>query len=213
MKKIILLSSMIVLFIACSKNKSIPANAGKIKVELMVYNQPNEDIYDSFLIDISTLYFYRNELLEVLKDEGLPPYTYINLLDSSFIKGKNIQEFEKNALQLKEKKYGAVFETPEIPGYSDKEILSDTSFNGYNYKRFRIVTDSTYNVYYLHQTDTIYPFSIARNIEEDFGGILNRIDSYDKINDKFISLKMSVTDTIPKTIYAYLMEKHDERKQ
>lgn len=202
------------LLIACSKNKSIPANAGRIKVELMVYNQPNEDIYDSYLVDISTLYFYKNDLLEVLDGEREElPYTYIDVLDSIYINASNIEELVGEKKPLKEKQYGAVFDVPEIPGFSNKILMNDTSFNGYNYKRFRIVTDSTYNVYYLHQTDTIYPFSIARNIETEIGGVLNRIDSYDKINDKFISLKMSVTDTIPKSIYGFLMHKNNERRK
>src|SRR5699024_6866478 len=112
---------------------------------------------------------------------------------------------------LKKKNYAAVFYPEIIPNYKNKEMLTDTAFDGFSYKRVKIVTDSSYNIYYLHQTDTIYPFSLHREMEKEIGGVINRIDSYDLKNDKFISLKMNLNYTIPESVYGFLNLKNENR--
>ena len=85
--------------------------------------------------------------------------------------------------------------------------MSDTAFNGYNYKRLKTVNDSSYSVFYIHQTDTLMPFSLAPQVDKDYKGVLIRIDTYDKTNNRFVSLRMTVTDTIPKSFYEILINK------
>jgi len=213
-KLTVYLSTIFMLLQTSCKDKSIPSTAGKINLEAMVYNDPNVDIYDSFLVDISTLYYLNDHLLETMRDnEDSLVYSYINLSDSLYTNAytlKSLMESQEYSA-LKKKNYAAVFYPEIIPNYKNKEMLTDTAFDGFSYKRVKIVTDSSYNIYYLHQTDTIYPFSLHREMEKEIGGVINRIDSYDLKNDKFISLKMNLNDTIPESVYGFLNLKNENR--
>ena len=199
-------------FSACHE-KAVKPTAGRINIEAMVYNDPQGDIYNSYLVDISTLYYLKDEIVEVVKTEDSLRYSYINLKDSVFTTASDLSSLmEKNRLSpLSQKQFGAMFDLENLPNYQDRETLPDTSFEGYEYKRIRMVTDSSYNVYYLHQTDTVLPFSFHRELEEEVGGVLNRVDAYDKTNDRFISLKMRLNDTFPERIYGFLNQKNEDR--
>src|SRR5699024_4412554 len=213
-KLTVYLSAVLMLLQISCKDKAVPSAAGKINLEAMVYNDPNGDVYDSFLVDISTLYYRNGHLLETWKDDGDSLlYSYVNLSDSLYTNAYTLLGLTEaqQYSALKKKNYGAVFYPENIPNYENKEVLADTAFDGFSYKRIRIVTDSSYNVYYLHQTDTIYPFSLHREMEKEIGGVINRIDSYDLKNDKFISLKMNLNDTIPESIYTFLNLKNENR--
>src|SRR5690606_14780338 len=117
----------------------------------------------------------------------------------------------KEIKEISDKKYGALFTPPPVPDYDKREAIADTAFGGYNYKRIRIVTDSAYSVFYIHKTDTLMPFSLAPQIDKDYKGVLNRIDTYDKVNDRFVSLRMTVTDTIPQSIYSIIKNSKNEK--
>lgn len=211
---IVCLSAALILGQISCKNESIPSRAGKINLEAMVYNDPNGDVYDSFLVDISTLYYLNDHLLETMSfPEDSLLYSYINLSDSLYTNGYSLKDLSKRQEYsgLGKKNYGAVFYPEKIPNYENKEALTDTVFDGFSYKRIRIVTDSSYNIYYLHQTDTIYPFSLHREMEKEIKGVINRIDSYDLKNDKFISLKMRLSDTIPESVYGFLNHKNENK--
>lgn len=201
-------------FSACHE-KAVKSTAGRINIEAMVYNDPQGDIYNSYLVDISTLYYLEDELVEVVKTEDSLRYSFINLRDSVFATASNVRGLmEENVFSaLSRKRFGAVFDAENLPGYQNKEALPDTAFEGYDYKRIRMVTDSSYNVYYLHQTDTVFPFSFHRELEEEVGGMLNRVDAYDKTNDRFISLKMIIRDTIPESMFSFLIKKREKEKE
>lgn len=193
--------------------------AGRIQIEVAVYHDPNGDLYNSELLQVSDLYFVGTRFLEHIPYYNdslqIPRFTLINLDEGNTLAGEDLNELPKNKTykDLSEKKYGAIFIPPPVPGYEKREVISDTIFSGYDYKRLRIVNDSSYSVFYIHKTDTVLPFSLAPQISKDYRGLLNRIDTYDKINDRFISLRMTVTDTVPLKIFNILnSENNDKRK-
>ena len=196
------------LLFACKKKVK---EAGHIQLEAAVYHDPTGDLYNSDLMTISDLYFIGDTFLEEIPfyndSLGIPQYAYIK--SGNFGQGNSLQEaFNSSSVKpINEKKFGAIFSPPAVPGYDSREPLPDTAFNGYHYKRMKIVNDSSYSVFYIHQTDTLIPFSLAPQVDKDYKGWLNRIDTYDKTNNRFISLRMSVTDTIPKSFYEILIHK------
>ncbi|MGV8135062.1 MAG: hypothetical protein AB2L20_07600 [Mangrovibacterium sp.] len=182
--------------------------AGCIKLEVFVYNDPGGNLYDSYRLPVSTLYFLDDEFIEqvpVVSDTtGIPPFAYIR--EGKFVPLNGLAE-KKELLTfypLSEKRFGAVFADTPVPFYEKREELSDTSFNGYNYRRVRIISPEDYSVFYIHQTDTFLPFSLSLQFDRDYHGVLNRIDTYEIRNDRFISLRMQVSRGIPEPVYSTL---------
>ena len=88
------------------------------------------------------------------------------------------------------KKEGAVFSKEWIPNYRNRKKLSDTVLFGKQYKRFEINSPWNYTRFYIYPTDTILPYSLYRHAEQDYHGRLERIDSYNKKNDIFVTLQL-----------------------
>ena len=59
-----------------------------------------------------------------------------------------------------------------------------------NYKRFEINSPWNYTRYYIYPTDTILPYSLYKEADEDYHGRIERIDSYDKQKDIFVSMQL-----------------------
>jgi hypothetical protein len=196
------------LFFAC---KDKMKKAGHIQLEAVIYNDPTGNLYDSELFEISDLYFVGSQFFEKVPYHNdslqIPPFAYVS--NGKFAIANSLEELRNNSnfQEISQKRFGALFQTPPVPNYDIREAMTDTAFNGYNYKRMKIANDSAYTVFYIHQTDTQLPFSLAPQFDKEYKGILNRIDTYDKINDRFVSLRMTVTDTIPKSMYDLLKAK------
>lgn len=193
---------------SCSEKKT--KRNGKIDVQLLIYNNPTEDPYDMFVLPISTMYFEKNNFLEIVQnyENGLPTGQGFALVNKEsyavFDDLNSISEIKPN-LPLKDKNVGVKF-VNDIVDYSKRENLADTILSGLKYKRARIVSDSAYTVFYIHQTDTILPFSLSKQFDKDYNGVLNRIDTYEKFENRFTSLRLSVSDTIPKQYYNALKQ-------
>ena len=196
---------LLVSFVLFSCDNRIKRNMGKISLEIFVYNQPSKNIYDAVRIPISKMYFKDENFIEVLPNFE----NYNKQIPFAFISGDKFARFNnlnkindiKKFYSLAKKNFGVKFINDSIKNYSSKKILPDTSFNGYNYKRVAIATKEDYTVFYIHQTDTILPFSLSNQFDKDFHGILNRVDTYEIKKDRFTSLRMIVSDTIPATFF------------
>ncbi len=197
---------LLVLLLGC--DSKIRMKSGCIRLEVFVYNDPGGNIHDSYRLPLSTLYFLGNEFIEQLPDmsdtTGFPPFAYIREGMFAPLNGLTENKEPLNFHPLSKKNFGAVFVNIPVPNYENRVELPDTSFNGYNYRRIRITSKEDYSVFYIHQTDSVLPFSLARQVEADYGGILNRIDTYEIINDRFISLRMHVSNGIPEMVYSKL---------
>jgi hypothetical protein len=101
----------------------------------------------------------------------------------------DILEKQKPAL-VWNKKDGAIFSKEMIPNYNNRRKLSDTVLFKKKYRRFEINSPWNYTRFYIYPTDTILPYSLYRHAEKDYGGRLERIDSYNKKTDIFVSLQL-----------------------
>lgn len=68
--------------------------------------------------------------------------------------------------------------------------MKDTILFGKTYKRFEINSPQSYSRYYVYQTDTILPYSLYKHAEIDYKGRIERIDTYNKKQDIFVTLQL-----------------------
>ncbi len=140
-------------------------------------------------------------LLELIPDLNFPEVTdkiyYIK--DSIYFKVgmensgseilSDLSKHQKSVLVSK-KKEGALFSDEWIPNYLHRKNISDTVLFNKNYKRFEINSAKSFSRFYIYPTDTILPYSIYKHAEIDYGGRLERIDSYNKDKDIFVTLQL-----------------------
>jgi len=201
-----LLLGLVFVLSACQQHKIL--KTGQIQLELVVYNDPGGNLYDSFKLPLSTLYFTGNVFLEQVPqlspDLKLPSYALIQ--DQSYIPLKRLSDLHNRAefYPLDQKNFGAAFISQEVPAYMNHRQLKDTVLNGQYLRRFEITTPEEYSVFYLHPTDTVLPYSLCRQFETDYPGIVTRIDTYQRQQDRFLSLRMSYREGIPQRFATYL---------
>lgn len=149
---------------------------------------------------LSKLNYLGNQIIEFVPDHSFPEInmqTYF-MQDSLFYPVENdnesiilseVAKTQKPQL-VWNKKEGAIFSKEQILNYRNRRKLSDTVLFNKKYKRFEINSPWNYTRFYIYPTDTILPYSIYRHAEKDYGGRLERIDSYNKKTDIFVSLQL-----------------------
>jgi len=173
--------------------------AGTISLMLYVYNDPDDNLYDSYEIPVSDLYFYGDRFIEKVSE--IPGFVLISDGTYSVVRDlSNLDDVVSNG-SLINKSFGAAFVDTVFPNYTNRIDLTDTVFNGLSYKRVRIITEEDYSIFYINETDTVLPYSLSKQFDVDYEGILSRIDSYNCHSGKFYSLRMSFKPELPKTIY------------
>jgi len=198
-------AAMAFAIVACDGKKK--KHSGTIKIDLYVYNDPRGNAYDSFHLPLASLYFIGDEIIEEIPANretarNAPSFAYVK--KGRYAALSELSEKNSPALEfrlLSEKDIGIRFIADTLHGYGQRTDMTDTAFNGFSYKRTRIATKEAFAVFYIHQTDTVLPFSLAPAFERDYRGVLNRVDTYEYGPDRFTSLRMSVSDTVPKRFY------------
>ena len=97
---------------------------------------------------------------------------------------------KQKPLSVWDKKVGAIFSKDWILNYRNRRNLSDTVLFNKKFKRFEINSPWNYTRFYIYPTDTILPYSFYRHAEKDYRGRLERIDSYNKKTDIFVTLQL-----------------------
>jgi len=205
---LLMLMALIVLLSACDRRKVM--KAGQIRLELVVYNDPGMNLYDSFQLPISTLWFVDDIFLEqvprLTPDIPVPAYALIRDSVFSPMDNWNSSVAVLQFYPLREKHFGAAFMNRAVPGFDSREQLNDTVLSGMFLKRFQIVTPEEYSVFYLHPTDTVIPYSLSRQFEQEYEGIVVRIDTYERKRDRFLSLRMKYQEGVPQR-YLQILKK------
>ena len=200
MKKILLLPFLLLLLVSNSCHKEIKSEKGGIDIISNVYINASKDLNQLQSFHLSKLNYSRDTIIELVPDFTFPE---INK-QVYFIKDSLCfpLETENNTLIFSEiskkqkpnliwnKKNGAIFSKDEIPNYRNRRNLSDTVLFKKKFKRFEINSPWNYTRFYLYPTDTILPYSLYKHAEKDYHGRLERIDSYNKKNDVFVTLQL-----------------------
>ena len=197
-KSIFILSILTIFLISC--HKEIKSEKGGIDIISNVYFDASKGLNKMQTFHVSKLNYQNDSIIELIPDLEFPEMmkaTYF-IKDSIFYNLENdnvsavlseIQKKQKPNL-VYTKKNGAIFTKDPIINYRNRRKLSDTILFKKNYKRFEINSPWNYTRYYIYPTDTILPYSLYKEVGKEYHGRIERIDSYDKKKDIFVSLQL-----------------------
>ena len=188
-------------FVIYSCKEKIRPEKGGLDLISNVYVDASKGLDKVQNFHISRMNYSGSNILELIPDLNFPEMTenIFYIKDSVYFKigtensGNTIlsEISKKQKLRLLQSKMeGAIFSKDWIPNYKNKKNLSDTILFNKTYKRFEVNSPWTYSRFYIYPTDTILPYSLYKHAEEDYGGRLERIDSYNKKKDVFVTLQL-----------------------
>ena len=197
-KSLFILSILPVFLISC--HKEIKSEKGGIDIISNVYFDASKGLNKMRTFHVSKLDYQNDSIIELIPDLEFPEMTTATyfIKDSVFYNLENdnvsavlseIQKKQKPNL-VYQKKSGAIFTKDPILNYRNRRKLSDTILFKKNYKRFEINSPWNYTRYYIYPTDTILPYSLYKEVGKEYHGRIERIDSYDKKKDVFVSLQL-----------------------
>lgn len=189
------------LFVSCNKDNKIRSEKGGIDVITNIYYNASKGLDDHQQIIISKINYWDGNIIELVPNIHLPEITdrvyYIrdsvyfdvgNTMDDKALvfKEKQLSDIPEN---LFNKKSGAIWINIPIYDYENRKNLTDTIlYNRKAFKRFQIASKENFSIFYINKTDTILPYSLNPIADRDYGGRLERIDSYDKKKDLFTTV-------------------------
>ncbi|MFC4162866.1 hypothetical protein ACFOWU_04315 [Epilithonimonas zeae] len=197
-KLILLPTAFLLVIVSC--HKEIISEKGGIDLISNVYFDASKGLDQMKSFHLSKINYSQNHMIELVPDNSFPELIkqmyYIK--DSLYFKldpSENNIIFpevsqKQKPLSIWNKKEGAVFSKDWIRNYRNRRNLSDTVLFNKKYKRFEINSPWNYTRFYVYPTDTILPYSLYKHVENDYHGRLERIDSYNKKSDIFVTLQL-----------------------
>ena len=193
-----ILSILTIFLISC--HKEIKSEKGGIDIISNVYFDASNGLNKMQTFHVSKLNYQNDSIIELIPDLEFPEMTRATyfIKDSVFYDLENdnasavlseIQKRQKPTL-VYTKKNGAIFTKDPIINYRNRRKLSDTVLFKKNFNRFEINSPWNYTRYYIYPTDTILPYSLYKEVGKEYHGRIERIDSYDKKKDIFVSLQL-----------------------
>ncbi|MGB4447550.1 MAG: hypothetical protein WBI92_05865 [Cloacibacterium sp.] len=183
-----------------SCHKEIKSEKGGIDLISNVYFDASKGLDKMQSFHLSKLNYSGDSIVELVPDLTFPEinkqvyYIKDSLYYSLGTENNNaiLSEISKKQkpLLVWQKKEGAVFSEEWIPNYRNRRKLPDTILFGKNFKRFEINSPWNYTRFYIYPTDTILPYSLYKHAEKDYHGRIERIDSYNKKTDIFVTLQL-----------------------
>lgn len=184
----------------CSCYKEIKSEKGGIDIISNVYFDASKGLDQMQSFHISKMSYSLEGLIEIVPDRSFPEINKQQFLikDSLYYQLDSERKtaifseimLKQKPLLVFDKKVGAVFSKEWIPNYNNRRKLTDTVLFGKQYKRFEINSPWNYTRFYIFPTDTILPYTLYRHAEKDYHGRLERIDTYNKKSDIFVTLQL-----------------------
>jgi len=197
-KLIFLLTPFLLIIVSC--HKEIVSEKGGIDLISNVYFDASKGLDQMESFHLSKINYSQNHMIELVPDNSFPElikqmyyikdslYFQLDPSENNIIFSEVSQE--QKPLSIWNKKIGAIFLKDWILNYRNRKNLSDTVLFNKKFKRFEINSPWNYCRFYIYPTDTILPYSFYRHAEKDYHGRLERIDSYNKKNDVFVTLQL-----------------------
>lgn len=198
LKLIFLLNAMLLTVSSC--HKEIVSESGGIDLISNVYFDASKGLDQMESFHLSKINYSQNHLIELVPDTSFPEinkqtyyikdslYFQLGQAENNIIFSEVSQK--QKPLSVCDKKIGAIFSKDWILNYRNRRDLSDTVLFNKKFKRFEINSPWNYTRFYIYPTDTILPYSFYRHAEKDYHGRLERIDSYNKKSDIFLTLQL-----------------------
>lgn len=198
---VIIFPILFFLFILNSCHKEVKAKKGGIDLVSNVYFGASKGLDKMQNFHLSRLNYSGDTIIELVPDPNIPQITnevfFIKdslcfKIDSKPVNKVILSELYKHQkpFLVQKKKEGALFSEDKIPNYRNRKNLRDTILFKKKYKRFEVNSPWNYSRFYIYETDTILPYSLYRHAEKDYHGRVERIDSYNKKKDVFVTLQL-----------------------
>ncbi len=196
--KLKLILPILISLLGC--HKEIKSEKGGIDLISNVYFEASKGLDKMQSFHVSKISYSGDMVIELIPDLTFPEINkqvyyikdsicyQLGLLDNNII-FSDISDRHK-PLMVWKKNEGAVYSKEWIPNYRNRRNLSDTLLFKKKYKRFEINSPWNYTRFYIYPTDTILPYSVYRHAEKDYHGRLERIDSYNKEKDIFVTFQL-----------------------
>lgn len=197
MKKLILIPVFLSALISC--DNKIKSSKGGIDIISNVYFNASKGLDEIQTYYVTKINYSNDSILELIPDINFPSINIESnfILDTAYYPiSTNAEQtlitdlLESKAYSVFKKENGAIYTHEEIPNYDHKRPLPDTILFKKKYKRFEINSPDLYSRFYIYQTDTILPYSLYKHVEKDYEGRLERIDTYNKNTDVFVTLQI-----------------------
>ncbi len=197
-------SSVILCFllISCHKKRpKITSEKGGIDIITNIYFDASKRLDSVTTYQVSNLNYIGNEIIELVPDLDIPQiikqvYFIKDTLCFNMGTPKQatkicLDRTNKNKwFSVYQKHNGTIFFKGILPNYKERKNINDTILFQKKYKRFEVNNAQHFTRYYVYPTDTILPYSLNKQIDNDYNGRLERIDAYHKQNDIFISVQL-----------------------
>lgn len=207
-KSFFLIPLVLFVFALSSCKKEIPSEKGSIDIFTNIYYNASRGLNNYKQFYISRMDYRNDTILEFIPNIDYPaimdrvvyikkdsfynvvPYEEINNLSfSQLSKGKAQSVYNKN--------FGSKWVNFPITNYDKRIEMNDTILYGNKeYKRFKTIENRVLTIFYIKKTDTIVPYSLNPIADKDYKGRLERIDSYDKKNDIFVTLVLKSNSSL-----------------
>ena len=199
--KLALILIPFLLLTAYSCRKETRPEKGGIDLISNVYLDASKGLDKVQNFHISKMNYSGTNILELIPDLNFPEvieniyyikdsiYFKVGVENSGSVILSDLSK-QQEAVVVSTKNKGALFSDEWIPNYLHRKNISDTVLFNKNYKRFEVNSSKSFSRFYIYPTDTILPYSIYKHAEIDYGGRLERIDSYNKEKDIFVTLQL-----------------------
>jgi len=191
---------------------TVMSRQGSIDVVLNAYFGASSGLDDHRLFHVSRMDYDCGDLVEFAPNPTFPEVIdsvyYIDLKDRRYYHvgstddARSLLFMEKrkagSGRDVGSKELGAKWTDMPIPHYESRRDIADTVLydDGRAFARFEIDLPDSYSIYYVHRTDTVLPYSLNPAADREYGGRLERIDSYDRKRDLFVSMVIIHRSTI-----------------
>lgn len=185
-------------FVCCKKEKQyIKSEKGGIDIITNIYFDASKGLDNTKHILLSKINYKNDSIVELI-----PNVEYPEFVDGVvIIKDSLYQEYENNfsnilfadlkkGKKVTDKKFGSMWSDKPIPNFDKREDLNDTVLFKKNFKRFKIDSKDHFSIYYINQTDTLFPYQVYPVESKSYGGRLERIDTYNRKDDMFITIQL-----------------------
>jgi len=188
-----------ILFFTLSCKEKVVSKKGGIDIISNVYVGASKNLENRKSFLISRMNYSGDSIVEIVPEPDLPEMSrhLFFVKDSIFYPLEPsgnllLSEISKKMkpLLVFDKSAGAIFSNDPIPNYRNRRNLSDTILFNKKFRRFEINSPWNYTRYYVYPTDTILPYALYRHAEKDYSGRIERIDSYNKKDDVFVSMQL-----------------------
>lgn len=187
-------------WVACSERPKIKSEKGTIEIITNIYFKASTGLDSIKSYQVSKLNYQGDEIIEFVPNLDYPQFTdNIYFIRDTLFLDMGTEEEAKRIIvddtnnrwsSVYKKKNGTVFFKGIVPKYGERKEIADTVLFDKKYERFEVHTPNNFTRYYVYRTDTILPYSLNSKIDDDYRGRLERIDSYDKVRDIFITVQL-----------------------